>query len=151
MSLKEVAEVAEIVGGGAAVIALVWAFVKYGLERIVGVQVRGKSEWRSVDGIRVEITNLSRKRSVQVRDVEVLHSRGLLRRREPEAAGPGLQPHTPWEIVPDRTRDGWMPLTAVDGSRLGPGPARWDFARPVRLRARLATGPRPTSRRFRVH
>jgi hypothetical protein len=150
MSLKDVAEIAEIVGAVAAVLAAAWGFVTYGLDRVVGLRVRGKSEWRAADGIRVEIANLSRKRSVQVVDVEVLHSPGLFRRRVAIAAGPGSAPQTPWEIDPDRRKVGWIPLNAVDGSQLGSVAASWDFSKSVRLRAKLATGRSRLSRRFRI-
>lgn len=142
--------IAEIVGAVVAIFGLLWGFLTYGLDRIVGVRVKGKSERRSVDGIRVEIANKSRKRDIQVKDVEVLHSRGWFRRRASEAAGPGLEPTTPWKIAPDEEKDGWVRLTAVDGSRPPTTSASEDFAKPVKLRVKLAPDKKRTSRRFRV-
>lgn len=145
------ADIAGIVGAAATVLTLIWAFIAYGLDRIIGVRITGESKWASADGIRVEIANSSRKRSVQVDDVEVLHSPGRFRRRTAVVAAAGLNPATPWVIETDRKTVGWMPLNAVDGSDLGAVQAKWDFSRAVKVRAKLATGRRkPTSRPFRI-
>jgi hypothetical protein len=147
MSFKEVALFA---GAAVGLLALGWSIIHYRLERHVALRVTARSEWRSTNGIRVEITNRSRKRSVEIRDVEVLHSAGLLKRRVGVAAGPGLSPHTPWTIEPEKHMDGWIPLSAVDGSLFGPGPPTRDFSKSVKVRVTLAVGRGPTSRRFKV-
>src|SRR5882672_6218708 len=113
-------EIAQDVGAGAGLLSLGWSIIQYNLERQVALDVTARSEWRSEDGIKVEITNSSPKRSVEVRDVEVLHLGGALKRRVGVLAGPALTPRTPWTIEPEKRKEGWIPLRAIDGSQMGP-------------------------------
>lgn len=138
------------VGAGAGVLSLGWQISRYLLDRRVALRVTTTTERRDEDGIRIEAQNRSPERSVKIRDVEVLHHRGVLRRRAPEAAGPFMQPRTPWVIGPDDDKEGWVPLRAVDGAEMGPGDPKWDFSKPIRVRLKLAVGHGPTSRRCRI-
>jgi hypothetical protein len=145
-----VGNIARDIGAGAGLLSLGWYITQVALERRVAMRVTARPEWSSEDGLRVEITNRSRKRQAQVGDVEVLHSPGLFRRRVAVAAGPGLRPHTPWTIDPDQRYVGWLPLRAVDGSAMSSRSATQDFSRPIKVRVVLVVGRGPTSRRFKA-
>ncbi len=143
-------EVAKAAGSAAGVVALAWNITRYALDSRVSLRVTAKSEHRASDGIRVEVRNRSRVRSVKVRDFEVLHKQSILKRRIVERAGPFMEPKTPWHVGPDDDQDGWVDLRAVDGSNMGPGKAKWDFSKPVKVRVVLTSGRGAISRRCRV-
>lgn len=143
-------EVAAWVSAGAAGLALVWSITKYALQRHVTVRVTGRPEHRDQDGIRIRVENRSQARSIEVKDIQVLHWHALLRRRIPAAAGPFMEPRTPWTVEPDTDKIGWVSLRAVDGSSGGPGAARWTFSRPIKIRLLLAGSRSATSRRCTV-
>ena len=127
-------EVAKAAGSAAGVVALAWNITRYTLDRRVSLRVTAKSEYRGSDGIRIEVRNRSPVRTVKVRDFEVLHKQSTLKRRMAEKAGPFMEPKTPWSLGPDEDKDGWVDLQAVDGSNMGPGEAKWDFSKPVKVR-----------------
>ncbi len=143
-------EVAKTTGSAAGVMALAWNITRYALDRRVALRVTAKSERRASDGILVEVRNRSRVRSVKVRDFEVLHKRSIFKRRTPEKVGPFMEPRTPWHIGPDDDQDGWVALQAVDGSNMGPGGAKWDFSKPIRVRLVLTSGRGAISRRCKI-
>ena len=143
-------EIAEVSGWAAGVVALGWNVTRYVLDRRVALRVTAKSERRASDGIRVEVRNRSPVRSVRVRDFEVLHRQSIFKRRTPEKVGPFMEPNTPWHIGPDDDREGWVALQAVDGSNMGPGEAKWDFSKPIRVRLVLSSGRGAISRRCRI-
>jgi hypothetical protein len=74
----------------------------------------------------------------------------MLQRRSVELAGPFMEPRTPWGIEPDGESVGWVPLTAVNGSKMGPNPPTRDFSKPIKVRLKLNGRRGPTSRRFRI-
>jgi hypothetical protein len=144
-------EILKDVGAGAGAVSLTWNVVQYRLGRRVKVEVTASADHRDTDGIGIEVRNRSSQRSVEVRDVEILHKPGLLRRRVAEAAGPLMEPATPWQVAADSSKSGWVRLDAVDGSGLAPGSApKWDFERPIRVRLKLVAHRGPTSKRVRV-
>jgi hypothetical protein len=147
-----VAEIAKDAGAGAGALSLCWNVARYRLDRRVALRVSAAYELRGGQGgIRVSVANRSPEREVRVRDVEVLHWRGFLQRRAAEPAGPFMQPLTPWRIEPDGECDGWVPLSAVNGSKMSPSdPATWSFSKPVRVRLKLSGRRGPTSRRCQI-
>lgn len=139
------------VGAAAGALSLVWNLAQYALSRRVAVRVEAKSERRGgQDGIRIKVENRSSERNVKIGDVEVLHRSGFLRRRVAEVAGPFMEPHTPWVLGPDDDKDGWVALTAVNGSKNGPSSAKWDFSKPIKVRLKLTGRRGPTSRRCKI-
>jgi hypothetical protein len=143
--MASVAELLQDVGAGAGGLTFIWTVATYGV--VVGV--KAEPEFRDQPGIRIVVKNRSPQRSVRVEDVEALHWEGLLKRRAGERAGPFLSaPSNPWEVGPDKTESGWIPLSAVDGSKGGSRPAVWDFSKAVKVRVRLAGHRARTSRRF---
>jgi hypothetical protein len=143
-------EIAKAAGAVAGVVALGWNITQFALDRRVALSLTAQPEHRASDGIRVQVLNRSRTRSVKVREFEVLHKPALHKRRVPEKVGPFMEPATPWQIGPDDDKEGWVALAAADGSRMGPGKAKWDFSRRVRVRLVLTNGRRVVSGRFKA-
>jgi hypothetical protein len=143
-------EIAKAAGAVAAVGALGWTIARYALDRRVALSVTAEAERRASDGIRVQVRNRSRARSVKVREFEVLHKPVLHKPRVPEKVGPFMEPATPWQIGPDDDKEGWVALAAVDGRGMGPGEAKWDFSRRVRVRLVLTNGRKVVSKRFKA-
>jgi hypothetical protein len=132
-------------------VGLAWSVIQYALGRWVKVDVTASADHRDTDGISVEVRNRSIQRSVEVCDVEILHKPGCFRRRVAEAAGPLMEPGTPWQVAADSSTSGWVRLKAVDGSGLAPGSEpKWNFERPIRVRLKLAAHRGPKSKRVRV-
>jgi hypothetical protein len=144
-------EILKDVGAGAGAVSLAWNLAQYALGRRVKVDVTANPDRRDADGISIEVRNRSTQRSVVVRDVEVLHKPGRFRRRVAAAAGPLMEPVTPWHVAADSSTSGWVRLEAVDGSGMAPGlNARWNFARPIRVRLKLDAHRGSTSKRVSV-
>jgi hypothetical protein len=146
------ADIATEVAGGVAALGLIGGLIKYRMDRRIGVAVMAKSDCRLRQaGIGVEVRNTSTQRQAKVKDVEVLHSRGLLRGRSAVSTGPFIEPLTPWVLGVDDSKDGWVALTAVNGSENGLKEATYDFSRAVKVRVKVVGRRRGrTSRRFKV-